>query len=41
MKVKWSKALVCIFVTGHRYDPSIMRMRPMPMIYCDRCGAEF
>lgn len=33
-------AIVCIIV-GHRYDPTIMNVHPVPMIYCDRCGREF
>lgn len=37
---RWLTIPVCI-LRGHRYDPSIMSMRPIPLIHCDRCGTEF
>jgi hypothetical protein len=37
---RFPAALICL-LRGHRYDPAIMRMSPIPMVHCDRCGREF
>lgn len=38
--LRWWMIPVCI-INGHRYDPTIMQVQPIPMIHCDRCGTEF
>lgn len=37
---RFPAALICLAV-GHRYDPAIMLVNPIPMVHCDRCGREF